>query len=283
MKPFIWWGPDPEALAINALSQNWWWVPQMLKMLTREPVLLPRRKRTTLLWWLRAMGGNRSQKLLIFFTRSCRLWFACYLQIGVPGQTCDLGMHPGMHQPDSSMPPTSPDGTSSQFLASVIPIRPPLSIVLQFLTTLHEEGFGYSAINTARSALSVVVTLPDNQTVVRFLKGIFELRLLELGVFKLSCSTPFHSFITSSFCLAVLSTIFHSKNYLHNIAVWSSFLYSWFLPNRPFSCIDLRHRSSLYSSSSLRSPSDPACLSCAATHIISRSLDSQDADCGLWR
>ena len=55
-------------------------------------------------------------------------------------------------------------------------------MVLQFLTTLYEEGLGYSAINTARSALSAVVILPDNKTVgshplvVRFLKGIFELR-----------------------------------------------------------------------------------------------------------
>ena len=55
-------------------------------------------------------------------------------------------------------------------------------MVLHFLTTLYEEGLGYSAINTARSALSAVVILPDNKTVgshplvVRFLKGIFELR-----------------------------------------------------------------------------------------------------------
>ena len=62
------------------------------------------------------------------------------------------------------------------------PLRPPVDMVLQFLTTLYEEGLEYSAINTARSALSAVVILPDNKTVgshpsvVRFLKGIFELR-----------------------------------------------------------------------------------------------------------
>ena len=56
-------------------------------------------------------------------------------------------------------------------------------MVLQFLTTLYEEGLGYSAINTARSALAAFV--PDNKTVgshpwvVQFLKGIFELRTLQ--------------------------------------------------------------------------------------------------------
>ena len=45
------------------------------------------------------------------------------------------------------------------------PLRPPGDMVLQFLTTLYEEGLGYCAINTARSALAAVVMLPDNKTV----------------------------------------------------------------------------------------------------------------------
>ncbi|XP_070191587.1 uncharacterized protein [Littorina saxatilis] len=62
------------------------------------------------------------------------------------------------------------------------PLRPTIDEVLQFLTKLYEDGLAYSAINTARSALSAVVILPDNKTVgchplvIRFLKGIFELR-----------------------------------------------------------------------------------------------------------
>ena len=44
--------------------------------------------------------------------------------------------------------------------------------------------------------------------------------------------------------------------------------HSLFLPNRPFSCIYLQHSSSLYGSSySLRSPSDPECLPCAASRV----------------
>ena len=52
-------------------------------------------------------------------------------------------------------------------------------------------------------------------------------RFLAPGVFKLSCSTPF-TFLTSSFCLPVLLTIFHSKNYLHDTSAFSSLLTTYF-------------------------------------------------------
>ena len=53
---------------------------------------------------------------------------------------------------------------------------------IDFLASLYEDGLGYSAINTARSALSSVLTSPANVTfgnhplVSRFLKGVFELK-----------------------------------------------------------------------------------------------------------
>ena len=53
---------------------------------------------------------------------------------------------------------------------------------IDFLATLFTSGLGYSAINTARSALSSVLILPNNRTfgahplVARFLKGVFELK-----------------------------------------------------------------------------------------------------------
>ena len=53
---------------------------------------------------------------------------------------------------------------------------------LDFLTLLYKHGVGYSAINTARSALSLAITPADKMTfgehplVTRFLKGTFELR-----------------------------------------------------------------------------------------------------------
>ena len=50
---------------------------------------------------------------------------------------------------------------------------------LEFLTSLFRQGLGYSAINTARSALSAIITLGEKTTfgehplVTRFMKGIF--------------------------------------------------------------------------------------------------------------
>lgn len=52
---------------------------------------------------------------------------------------------------------------------------------IEFLVDLYKRGLGYSAINTARSALSSVITL-DNGTfgtqplVARFMKGIYEIK-----------------------------------------------------------------------------------------------------------
>ena len=53
---------------------------------------------------------------------------------------------------------------------------------VNFLAIFYDEGKGYSALNTARSALSTVFTLQNNQTfgihplVTRFMKGVFETR-----------------------------------------------------------------------------------------------------------
>ena len=75
----------------------------------------------------------------------------------------------------------------------------------------------------------------------------------------------------SSFYLLALSTIFHSKNSPQYLRFQLP-SYSLFLPNRPLSCIYLQHSSSLYNSSySLRSPSDPTCLPCAASRVGGRT------------
>ena len=62
------------------------------------------------------------------------------------------------------------------------PLRPPLSTVINFLTELYSTGIGYSAINTAKSAVSSLFELPGGGSigrhplVVRYMKGIFESR-----------------------------------------------------------------------------------------------------------
>lgn len=57
---------------------------------------------------------------------------------------------------------------------------PPVGKFLDFLVTLYDKGFKYSTLNTARSAISAIVALANNQTlgshplVSRFMKGIFK-------------------------------------------------------------------------------------------------------------
>lgn len=62
-------------------------------------------------------------------------------------------------------------------------MQPNASQVLDFLTVLYDSGLGYSAINTARSALSQIVaykkgfrTIGAHPFVIRFLKGVYNLR-----------------------------------------------------------------------------------------------------------
>lgn len=58
-------------------------------------------------------------------------------------------------------------------------IRPPISACVDFLASLHSAGMSYSAINTARSALSAVVLIPGGNTVGehalvrRVMRGVF--------------------------------------------------------------------------------------------------------------
>jgi hypothetical protein len=55
---------------------------------------------------------------------------------------------------------------------------PQISEVIDYLVTLFESGLGYSCVNTARSALSLQSGNPlgSHPLVVRFMKGVFELR-----------------------------------------------------------------------------------------------------------
>ena len=65
----------------------------------------------------------------------------------------------------------------------VDPIQPPVSKVLDFLTELYDCGLGYSAVNTARCALSTIITLLDGTMTIgshpliqRFIKAAFQTR-----------------------------------------------------------------------------------------------------------
>lgn len=62
------------------------------------------------------------------------------------------------------------------------PFKTSIVTVLKFLTDLHKQGLSYSAINTARSALSAFVQLTDGQNigshplVTKFMKGVFNIK-----------------------------------------------------------------------------------------------------------
>ena len=62
------------------------------------------------------------------------------------------------------------------------PICPSVEDGINFLAELYDSGIGYSAINTARSAVSSIITLSNNISfgahpmVCHFLKGVFELK-----------------------------------------------------------------------------------------------------------
>ena len=65
---------------------------------------------------------------------------------------------------------------------SIQVFNPTIEQCIEFLTSLFDSGLGFTAINTARSALSSIITLSnglsigENPTICRFLKGVFELR-----------------------------------------------------------------------------------------------------------
>ena len=66
------------------------------------------------------------------------------------------------------------------------PYDSPIATVLDFLVSLHEKGLGYSTLNTARGAISVIVlphndvTIGSNPIISRFMKGIFKTTRLHL-------------------------------------------------------------------------------------------------------
>lgn len=61
-------------------------------------------------------------------------------------------------------------------------LQPPIREVLDFLSELFNQGLSYSAINSARGALSSYVSLDDgymvehDPLVCRLVKGVFQLR-----------------------------------------------------------------------------------------------------------
>lgn len=73
-------------------------------------------------------------------------------------------------------------------------LQPPIREVLDFLSELYNQGLSYSAINSARGALSSYVSLDDgymvehDPLVCRLVKGVFQLRPLSPSTQRLGMS-----------------------------------------------------------------------------------------------
>ena len=73
-------------------------------------------------------------------------------------------------------------------------LNPSIGEILSFLTQLHAEGLGYSAINTAKSMLSSMFQVIHSRDignevlVKRFMKGIFQLKPSLPNRIHLGCS-----------------------------------------------------------------------------------------------
>ncbi|XP_064635165.1 uncharacterized protein LOC135492550 [Lineus longissimus] len=85
------------------------------------------------------------------------------------------------------------DGTKKQYKGYLLkwftfcnerncdPMVPDVNLALRFLTSLYKKGLGYSAINTARCALSGIITVDGKPfgtiyVVNKFMRGLFNLR-----------------------------------------------------------------------------------------------------------
>ena len=56
------------------------------------------------------------------------------------------------------------------------PLQTGANVLIDFLTSMFENGFGYSAINTARASVSSLNGQGSHPLVCRFMKGVFNLR-----------------------------------------------------------------------------------------------------------
>ena len=87
---------------------------------------------------------------------------------------------PALTERTNSTNHTSNSGWTIVVNGRLIPYDPPLTAVLDFLVSLHDRGFTYTTINTARRAISAVALPKNNMTmgshllVSRFMKGVYK-------------------------------------------------------------------------------------------------------------
>lgn len=154
------------------------WFPRLLHLLTDFPVTLPKGPRTLLLPFNREKAHPLHKKLTLL---------ACKLS-GIPSQQeafrkklrksyCNPGERESTHKQYSVYLRKWLLFCSS---SGFDPYKATPAQALDFMTDLFEQGLGYSAMNTVRSALSQVLHSPTGvpfgqlPTVKQFLKGVFQ-------------------------------------------------------------------------------------------------------------
>ena len=144
-------------------------------MLVQHPIMLPREK-TTLTQPSQPAAVHplyRTLRLMI-----CHLSGQLSLITAFHRSLVNSPCHHGRLELRDNMGPTSGIGSDS-VIRGIDPISPSIADGLQFLTNLFHNGLGYSAINTARSVLSTLISLSGGITfgshplVCRPLKGVY--------------------------------------------------------------------------------------------------------------
>ena len=167
----------PQGIVILPLSPTQVWWPQLLKMLISIPSVLPKQDYL--------LSLSHSPRTLHPLRRKLTM-LACLLS-GNPSRIEEF-----QRQLLKLIMASWRDGTKKKYSTYITKwqtfcnqrrishFQPSVVSVLDFLTLLYQRGLTYSAINTARSALSGYITLENgacaekHPLVSRLMKGIFQ-------------------------------------------------------------------------------------------------------------
>ena len=216
LKPYVSFKPDPGALAVDAFTLQWsrylfyafppfsmimrtlqkihqdqatgllvvpfwptqaWW-PVLTKMLIKEPLVIPSRKNTLILHQdPKAVHPLSKQMLLLLCPLSGNTYKAKEFlhQLHIIMQSWRTSTRVQYRSYIKKW-------TAYCCKWKIDPVSPPIASGVNFLAELYNQGLRYSALNTARSALSSIISLQGNFSfgnhplVSRFLKGTFTIR-----------------------------------------------------------------------------------------------------------
>ena len=180
-----------ECLIILPLWPTQIWYPLVMELLIQRPVLLPRKRKLLSIPQTDKIHPLQNQMRLI----ACRLSGEITKVKEFREMQPISYLHLGEEVRRSNIQHTSWRRSTQKQYATYISkwilfcdkgkinsVYPTLNQVLEFLNSLFESGLSYSAINSARSALSAYginfnhVPVESNAIIIRFMKGVYNLR-----------------------------------------------------------------------------------------------------------